>query len=103
MIKVSVMYPAGEGKTFDMAYYLHTHRPLAHAVFGDSLKRFDIDKGLSGPFPGSEPPYAAIGHLYFESVEAFLGIMMKDGSKLMEDIPNYTNGSPTIQVSEVIP
>jgi uncharacterized protein (TIGR02118 family) len=103
MIKVSVMYPAGEGKTFDMAYYLQTHRPLAHSVFGDALKRFDIDKGLSGPFPGSEPPYAAIGHLYFESVEAFLGIMMKDGTRLMEDIPNYTNGSPTIQVSEVIP
>jgi uncharacterized protein (TIGR02118 family) len=103
MIKVSVMYPTGEGKSFDMDYYLKTHRPLAHAVFGDALKRFDIDKGLSGPLPGSEPPYFAVGHLHFESPEIFIGIMMKDGTKLMEDIPNYTNSSPTIQVSEVIP
>ena len=103
MIKVSVMYPAGEGKTFDMEYYKVTHRALAGEVFGPALKGYDIDKGLSGPFPGSEPPYLAIGHLHFDSVESFLSIMMSNGTKLMEDIPNYTNSSPTIQISEIIP
>lgn len=102
MIKVSVMYPAGEGKTFDMDYYKSTHRALCHEVFGPALKHFEIDKGLSGPFPGSEPPYLAIGHLQFESVDGFLAIMMSSGAKLMEDIPNYTNSSPTIQISEIV-
>ena len=102
MIKVSVMYPAGEGKTFDMAYYVSIHRPLAQEVFGSALKSFDIDKGISGPLPGSDAPYLAIGHLQFDSVEAFLPIMMAHGARLMEDIPNYTNSSPTIQISEIV-
>lgn len=101
MIKVSVMYPAGEGKTFDMEYYKSVHGALCHEVFGPALKRFEIDKGISGPFPGSEPPYLAIGHLHFETVEAFLSVMMSNGAKLMEDIPNYTNASPTVQISEI--
>lgn len=43
MIKVSVMYPAGEGKTLDMDYYKSTHRALCHEVFGAALKHFEID------------------------------------------------------------
>jgi hypothetical protein len=35
-------------------------------------------------------------------VESFLSVMMSNGAKLMEDIPNYTNSSPTIQISEII-
>jgi uncharacterized protein (TIGR02118 family) len=102
MIKVSVMFPSGEGRSFDMDYYVRVYMPLAQRVFGDALKRFEVEKGLSGPFPGSEPPYLAIGHLHFESVEAFMPIMMANASRLMEDIPNFTNASPTIQISEVI-
>ena len=28
--------------------------------------------------------------------------MMAHGARLMEDIPNYTNSSPTIQISEIV-
>lgn len=103
MITVNVMYPSGEGKTFDMDYYLTTHRPLVHDVFGDALKGFVIHKGLSGPFPGSEPPYQLIAHLSFDSVEAFMAIMMAAAPRVMEDIPNFTNASPSIQISQIIP
>ena len=33
MIKVSVMYPNGEGKHFDMEYYVNTHIPLVEETF----------------------------------------------------------------------
>ena len=34
MTKVSVMYPNGEGKTFDMDYYTNTHLALVGSLLG---------------------------------------------------------------------
>lgn len=102
MIKVSVMYPAGEDKTFNMDYYLKVHCPLVREVFGASLQSLEVHKGLSGPFPGSEAPFQTIAYLGFASLEDFMAGMMQNAPRLMEDIPNFTNASPTIQVNEVI-
>ena len=102
MIIVSVMYPGGEGKTFGMDYYLKTHIPLVQASCGEALKAVAIDKGLSGPLPGSEPPYAVICRLSFESAQTFMGVMMKSAAEIMGDIPNFTNASPVIQISDVV-
>lgn len=102
MTRVSVMYPSGEDNTFDMEYYLAKHCPLVREVFGDALKAITVEKGLSGPLPGSTPPYSTICLLDFEDVETFMGIMVQRGSRLFDDIPNYTNVSPTIQIGEVL-
>jgi len=102
MIIASVMYPGGEGKTFNMDYYLNVHCPLVQEVFGDVLKGLWIEKGISGPLPGSEPPYAVIGRLGFDSTEAFMAVMMRNAAKIMQDIPNFTNVSPVIQISDVV-
>lgn len=102
MIKVSVMYPNGEGKTFDMAYYLEKHIPMARQKFGTALKGVGVEQGLAGGAPGSAPPYLALGHLTFDSLDAFLGAFAVHGQSLLADIPNYTNAQPTIQISEVI-
>ena len=103
MLKVSVLYPAGEGKTFDMDYYVTTHRALVHQVFGEALQCFEVQKGLSGPFPGSEPPYFAIGQLTFDSIDTYVGVMMQAGPALLQDIPNFTNTSPVVVVCELVP
>jgi len=49
MIKVSVFYPAGEGKNFDMEYYINNHVPLVSKTLGDALKEASYDKGLGRP------------------------------------------------------
>ena len=103
MIIVSVMYPAGEGKTFDMDYYLQTHIPLVQGYCGDALKSVTVDKGLSGPLPGSPAMYMVIGRLSFETFDAFMSIMKKNAAEIMGDIPNFTNASPVIQISEAVP
>lgn len=102
MVKVTVLYPAGEGKTFDEAYYLNNHRPLCFETFGASLLRMEIEKGLAGPFPGSPAPYVFTAHLYFQNLEVLMGALTAAAPRLMEDIPNYTNISPVIQVGEVV-
>jgi len=38
MIKVSVLYPNGPGKTFDMDYYSNNHVPMVAGLLGDAVK-----------------------------------------------------------------
>jgi len=42
-----------------------------------------------------------MGHLYFDTVEAFQAAFGPHADPIMADIPNYTDIQPTIQISEV--
>jgi len=101
MIKVSVFYPGGAGSTFDMDYYLNRHIPMVRAKLGTACKSASVDQGVGGATPGSPPAFSAMGHLYFDSVEAFQAAFGPHAGEIMGDIANYTNVQPTIQVSEV--
>ena len=101
MVKVSVMYPNTEGSRFDMAYYCNTHMPMVQKRLGAALKGVAVEQGIAGEEPGSRAPYIALGHLLFESVEAFQTSFAPHAQAIMGDIPNYTNTQPTIQISEV--
>ena len=101
MIKVSVMYPNGEGHTFDMTYYMEKHVPLVRQELGEAIKGVAVDEGLASAAPGSRPAYLVLGHFLFDSVEAFQGSFAQHGQALLRDIPNFTNTVPTIQISEV--
>ena len=101
MIKVSVLYPSGVGKTFDMDYYLNRHVPVVLERLGQACKGVAVEEGLGGITPGLPPTYSAMGHLYFDSVEAFQTAFDPHADELMGDIPNFTNVQPLIQVSEV--
>jgi uncharacterized protein (TIGR02118 family) len=96
LIKLSVMYPNSDGVTFDMKYYLNSHTPLVQRTLGTTLKGISVDQGVAG-----QGPYLAMGHLLFDSLEAFQAALADHGPTLMADIPNYTNAQPIIQVSEV--
>ncbi len=101
MIKVSVLYPNGEGSTFDITYYCEKHMPMVRQKLGAALKGVAVEHGLAGAAPGSPPPFLALGHLLFESLEAFQAAFAVHGPALVADIPNFTNAQPTIQISEV--
>ena len=101
MIIVSVLYPSGAGSKFDMDYYLQHHIPMVQRRLGAPLKRVAVERGLAGGAPGAPPPYLAACHLYFESVEAFQGAFAPHAGPIMSDVPNYTNTTPLIQISEV--
>jgi len=42
-----------------------------------------------------------MGHLLFDSVEAFQTSFGPHAQAIMEDIPNYTNSGPIVEISEV--
>ena len=101
MIKVSVMYPNGEGSRFDMTYYCQKHEPMVREKLGAAVKGEGLDEGLGGATPGSPPPYLAVTHLLFESVAAFQAAFGPHAAAILEDVPNYTNTQPVVLVSEV--
>ena len=101
MIKVSVMYPNGSGAKFDMNYYLMSHMPMVKRTIGAPVKGMAVEEGLGGPQPGTPATYLAMGHLLFDSVDAFFVAFAAHGESIIADIPNYTNTQPVIQVSQV--
>jgi len=101
MIKVSVFYPDREGSKFDMNYYCKTHMPMVRQKLGAACKGAAVEQGIAGATPGSRPSFIAMGHLYFDSMEAFQTTFGPHAEAIMADIPNYTDIQPTIQFSEV--
>ena len=99
-VRMSVLYPGGERKRFDHAYYADIHMPLAAHLL-DPL-HYEVDRGIAGGIPGSAAPYVAGGHFYFASLADFDRAIAAHGAELQADIPNYTDIAPVIQVSEVV-
>ena len=101
MVRVSVMYPNHEGTKFDMTYYINRHIPMVRQLLGSALRGVSVEQGISGEGPGSPASYVAMGHLLFDSVEAFQTSFGPQAQAIMEDIPNYTNSVPIVEISEV--
>jgi uncharacterized protein (TIGR02118 family) len=102
MIKITILYPNGEGKTFDMDYYSNTHMPMVASLLGNSLKLVTIDKGIASGTPDTQVPFLAIGYLYFDKLSDFQNSFGPHAEKIRGDIPNYTNIQPVVQISEVL-
>ena len=102
MIKVSVMYPNGPDARFDDAYYRDQHMPMVKSLMGDYCKYYTVDRAVSAGSPDENAPYIAMGHLFCDSVDAFQTGFGPHTEKIMGDIPNYTNQTPVIQISEVL-
>ena len=95
------MYPNNDAATFDIDYYSNTHVPMVGKLLGDALKGGTVDSGIAGGGPGEEAPFIAMGHLTFETVEAFQNSFGPNAERILADLPNFTNTQPQIQISEI--
>ena len=102
MIKVSVMYPGGEGVRFDHDYYRTKHLPLIKSRMDVGLKYYTIDKGLSGGTDEVPPAYVAMCHLLCDSLEAYHSSYAPYAQEIGSDIRNFTDVTPVVQISEVV-
>src|SRR5258705_2518827 len=71
LIKVSIMYPFAEGKTFNMEYYQTKHMPMVAGFLGSNLVKYTIEKGLASGIPNQPLPYMAIGTFYVKSLDDY--------------------------------
>ena len=101
-IKVTIMYPNAEGKTFDMAYYSSKHMPMLAELFGDKMTSYQIDEGIAGRTPDDQIPFLAIGYMYFDKLSDYQEVFAPNRETILNDIPNYTNIRPIVQISNVV-
>jgi uncharacterized protein (TIGR02118 family) len=102
LIKVSVMYPFSEGKTFNMEYYETKHMPMVAGFLGSNLVKYTIEKGVASGIPNQPLPYLAIGTFYVKSLEEYQTAIAPNRDAIRADFVNYTNVAPIILVSEVV-
>jgi len=101
MIRASVMYPNTPGTKFDWDYYMNKHIPAARKLTNVGLVRIEVDKGIGTGQPGAPAPFVCMAHMYFNNMEDMQKCMAGAGA-LMEDVPDFTNAQPQIQVSEIL-
>ena len=102
LIKVSIMYPFSEGKTFNMEYYETKHMPMVANFLGPNLVKYTIEKGLASGIPNQPLPYAAIGTFYVKSLSDYQAAIGPNRDAIRADFANYTEVAPVILVSEVV-
>jgi len=102
LIKISIMYPFAEGKTFNMEYYETRHMPMVAKFLGSNLVKYTIEKGLASGIPNQPLPYMAIGTFYVKSLEEYQAAIGPNRDAIRADFANYTNIVPVILVSEVV-
>lgn len=103
MIKLSVLYPNEEAKTFNMDYYLDNHIQLVERLLGNDLKGVAVETGLAGLGDSDTPaPYIVCGHLYFDSMSDLQKSVTANLDQMVGDIPNFTNVQPVVQIAEVV-
>ena len=104
MVRLSVLYPAIPGTTFDLEYYLGPHLVLARKLLGArGLVRIEVDRGIGAFPPGTPSHYHAIGHLYFETMLHLDTALALTAPDLVADQRKYYSGESVVQVSEVVP
>lgn len=102
LIKISVMYPYAEGKTFNMEYYESKHMPMVAGFLGSNLVKYTIEKGLSSGIPNQPLPFMAIGTFYVKSLSEYQAAIAPNREAIRADFPKYTDVAPVILVSEVV-
>lgn len=102
LVKISILYPYAEGKTFNMAYYETKHMPMVAGYLGPNLVKYTIEKGLSGGGPDQPLPFMAVGAFYVKSLSEYQAAITPNLDAIRADFANYTNAMPVILVSEVI-
>ena len=97
----TVLYPKGEGITFNFDYYRDHHLKTIMKLYAGLIDRFELRKGMPGA-DGAEPPYLAVISIYVGNPEGFAAANEKYRDQLVADVPNfYPSGQPNIQVDEI--
>lgn len=101
MFKVTILYPNGDDKTFNMDYYEKKHMPMVAGFLGKNLRFYEIDKGIAGRTPNDKVPFVAIGYFYITDVAEYNKAIAQNRDAVINDIKNYTNIQPVVQISEI--
>ena len=102
MVRLIIIYRAGEGAHFDFGYYLDTHLPMSRPLLAEfglldiQTQRFDTR------LDGSESDIVCMTQIDFPDEASLRSALQKHGPVLRADFANYTNIQPDTYLSKVL-
>jgi len=98
---MTIIYENGADVRFDFGYYESTHMPLIMRLYGESISRFELRRGLPGA-DGSPAPYIATLNIYIADVEAFEAAAAEHQAGIRADVDKFTNARLIAQRDRVV-
>ena len=98
---MTIVYRNGPDVRFDFDYYESTHMPLIMRLYGESISRFELRRGLPGE-DGALPPYIATITIWIADPEAFDAAAAVHQAGLRADVPKFTNAKLLAQRDEIV-
>jgi uncharacterized protein (TIGR02118 family) len=98
---MTILYPAGNGVTFNADYYRDHHLATIMNLYGKSISRFELRSVIPAAAGAQAIPYSAAVNIWIANLEAFNANNARHGPTLVADVPNFTNSQPTIQYDKI--
>jgi uncharacterized protein (TIGR02118 family) len=98
---LSVFYPWQADARFDFDYYRDKHLKMMRDLYGKSVGRFEVRKGLRKG-DGSPPAFIAVMTVEIRSLDAFDAAGKEHLPTLLADLANFSNVTPVGQIEEVL-
>jgi uncharacterized protein (TIGR02118 family) len=98
---MTIVYRYDPDARFDFDYYETTHMPLIMRLYGDSIRRFELRRGLPGA-DGEPPPYLATITIWIADVEAFEAAAAEHQAGIRADVDKFTNAELIAQRDRIV-
>lgn len=98
---MTITYRYAPDVRFDFDYYRTTHMPLIMRLYGDSISRFELRRGLPGD-DGSPPPYVATITIWIADGEAFDAAAAEHQAGIRADVDKFTNAELIAQRDRIV-
>jgi uncharacterized protein (TIGR02118 family) len=98
---LAVYYPWQADAKFDDDYYRNKHLKMLADLYGKSVGKMQIRKGLHKG-DGSAPAFVTALTVEIRSMDAYEAASKEHVSKLIADVPNFTNIRPVAEIEEIL-
>ena len=98
---LAVYYPWQAEAKFDYDYYRDKHLKMLGELYGKSVGRMQVRKGLPKG-DGSPPAFVTALTVEIPSMKAFEAASQEHVPRLRADVPNFTNIIPVAQIEELL-
>jgi uncharacterized protein (TIGR02118 family) len=98
---LAVYYPWQADAKFDYDYYRDKHLKMLAELYGKSVGKMQVRKGLRKG-DGSSPVFVTALTVEIRSMEAYEAASKEHLPKLRADIANFTNIVPVAQIEEIL-
>jgi uncharacterized protein (TIGR02118 family) len=98
---MTIVYENGPDVRFDFNYYETTHMPLIMRLYGASISRFELRRGLPGA-DGTPPRYIATISIWIADPAAFDAAAAEHQAGIRADVSKFTNAQLIAQRENVV-